>query len=183
VTRSSLMRKLYRTPRPSRFIIFVSDREHKHVIETKGELFDRGFFLRHGTYKEDSQTLLWWQAQVFNNTQQKTDPAIDTYHNMAASKILFITGGNTGLGFETVKALCDSQTSYKILLGSRSLDKANAAIAEAEKLYPNSKSTLTAVQVDVESDESISKAYESVSADYDHLDILINNAGKHVFRF
>jgi NAD(P)-dependent dehydrogenase (short-subunit alcohol dehydrogenase family) len=97
---------------------------------------------------------------------------------MAASKIIFITGANTGLGFETVKALCDSQISYKIILGSRSLEKAEAAIAEAEKLYPNSRSALAAVQVDIESDESISNAFKSISANYGHLDILINNAGK-----
>jgi NAD(P)-dependent dehydrogenase (short-subunit alcohol dehydrogenase family) len=103
-------------------------------------------------------------------------------HNMAASRILFISGANTGLGFETVKALCDSQVSYRIILGSRSLEKGNAAIAEAQKLYPKSRSTLTAVQVDVESDESISNAFESISTNYGHLDVLVNNAGKYPIR-
>jgi hypothetical protein len=38
--------------------------------------------------------------------------------------IVLITRGNTGIGYEVVKALFDSSGDYTILMGSRSLEKA-----------------------------------------------------------
>lgn len=86
-----------------------------------------------------------------------------------------VTGGNTGIGFETVKAFLESPKLYHILMGSRSSDKANAAIATLKEEVPNTKSTVEAVQVDLRSDESIQKAYQQVRSSYGKLDILINN--------
>lgn len=97
---------------------------------------------------------------------------------MALNEILLITGGNTGLGFETVKSLCQSSKAYTILLGGRSLDKANAAAESVRADFPQSASTVKAIQVDIEDDDSISKAYEQVDKEYGHVDILINNAGR-----
>lgn len=96
---------------------------------------------------------------------------------MSSSPILLITGANTGLGFETVKALCSSSKAYTILLGGRSLEKATAAAQQARGEFPNSPSTVTPVQVDIEDDESISKLYDLVADKYGRMDILINNAG------
>ena len=96
---------------------------------------------------------------------------------MSSTPILLITGANTGLGFETVKALCQSSKAYTILLGGRSLDKATAAAQNARTEFPQSPSTITAVQIDIEEDESISRAFEHVASQYGRLDVLINNAG------
>ncbi|GIK04407.1 hypothetical protein Aspvir_008490 [Aspergillus viridinutans] len=68
------------------------------------------------------------------------------------SKIIVITGANTGIGLETVKALCQSNQKYHILLGSRNLENA-------------------------QSDESIDAAFGQIAAKYDRIDCLINNAG------
>lgn len=92
--------------------------------------------------------------------------------------IVLITGANTGLGFETVKAFCQSETPYTILLGGRSIDKANAAAKTAQDEFPSSKSTIKSVQIDIEDDESITRAFEHVSTEYGRVDVLINNAGK-----
>ncbi|KAH6718452.1 hypothetical protein BKA61DRAFT_717336 [Leptodontidium sp. MPI-SDFR-AT-0119] len=91
--------------------------------------------------------------------------------------IVLITGANTGLGFETVKAFCQSETPYTILLGGRSIDKANAAAKTAQDEFPSSKSTIKSVQIDIEDDESITRAFEHVSTEYGRVDVLINNAG------
>jgi len=96
---------------------------------------------------------------------------------MASNTIVLITGANTGLGFETVKALCQSSKAYTILLGGRDLEKANAAAQEAKKLFPESPSNITAVKLDIEDDNSILQAFEHVSSYFGHLDVLINNAG------
>jgi NAD(P)-dependent dehydrogenase (short-subunit alcohol dehydrogenase family) len=96
---------------------------------------------------------------------------------MAEKHIVLITGANTGLGLEVVKALYKSDVPYEIILGSRSLDKANEAISSVKQESQYSKSHLSSVQVDVSSDDSIRKAFEQVKAQYGRLDTLLNNAG------
>lgn len=96
---------------------------------------------------------------------------------MPANKVILITGGNTGIGFETVRALCKESTAYDILLGTRSLEKGEAAITSLKNEIPNTTSTVSAVQVDIESDDSIAKAFDHVSSKYGKLDVLVNNAG------
>ncbi|KFY21021.1 hypothetical protein V491_03229 [Pseudogymnoascus sp. VKM F-3775] len=96
---------------------------------------------------------------------------------MSSSPITLITGANTGIGFETIKALLGSPNTYTILLGGRSIQKAEDAVQLAKTQFPNSASSLSAIQVDIEDDASISKAFEEVSAKYGRLDVLINNAG------
>lgn len=96
---------------------------------------------------------------------------------MAEKKVILITGANTGLGLEVVKALCKQPTPYNILVGSRSLQKGEAAIESVKKEIPNTTSTLSVVQIDIESDSSIEKLFETVKSRYGNLDVLINNAG------
>ena len=97
---------------------------------------------------------------------------------MAARKVVLVTGGNSGIGYEAVKALLESTKPYHVLLGSRSPDKAKTAIETLHKECADSKNTVEALQVDVTSDESIEKAFETVKASPGRLDCLINNAGK-----
>ena len=98
---------------------------------------------------------------------------------MASPKVVLVTGGNNGIGYETVKAFLQSDKAYHVLLGSRSLEKGKLAIEILRKECPESTSTVEAVQVDLTSDESIEKAFEQVKASPGHIDALINNAGMH----
>lgn len=97
---------------------------------------------------------------------------------MTTSPVILITGANTGLGFEAIKALCRSPNTYTILLGGRSMQKAEDAVQQAKSHFPNCPSTVTAIQVDIEDDASISHAFDEVSTNHARLDVLINNAGK-----
>ena len=97
---------------------------------------------------------------------------------MSESKVILVTGANTGLGLEIVKALCRSSHKYTILVGSRTPSKGEDAIAEVKKEYPSTSSTMTCVQVDLESDETIEKAMDTISKGYGHLDVLLNNGGQ-----
>lgn len=95
-----------------------------------------------------------------------------------ANTLVLITGANTGLGFETVKAFCQSKKAYTILLGGRSLAKAQDAVEAAKPLRASPSTQLEAVQIDIEDDDSISALVDKVTEDYKRLDVLINNAGK-----
>ena len=49
--------------------------------------------------------------------------------------IVFVTGANTGLGLEMVKALYSSENAYEVLLGGRSLTKAREAAEATTKQF------------------------------------------------
>ena len=85
---------------------------------------------------------------------------------------------DTGLGYEAVRALCRSNKPYHIFVAGRSLQKAQDAIKNVQAEYPQTISTLEAIQVDLSDDASIEKAFQTVSSKHDHLDILINNGGE-----
>lgn len=99
---------------------------------------------------------------------------------MPDQTIILITGANTGLGYEIVKSLySNSARSYHIILGARSIDKAHAAIESLKsiKIDNDPPSTLAAVQIDLESDASISAAFEVIQKTHQRIDALVNNAG------
>ncbi|KAK8062070.1 Short-chain dehydrogenase/reductase tropE [Apiospora hydei] len=98
---------------------------------------------------------------------------------MASNKeIVFITGGNTGLGYEVVKALYKSPRPYEIILGCRTVSKGEEAIATLQKEIPESASTLSVQQADLESDASLEQAVAAISTNHGgRLDVLINNGG------
>jgi NAD(P)-dependent dehydrogenase (short-subunit alcohol dehydrogenase family) len=87
------------------------------------------------------------------------------------TKIALITGGNRGIGFAICKGLL--QAGFDVIIGSRSLEKGQAA---AEKLGASS-SQVRVVELDVADDQSIDRAFKTVSQYSDRLDVLINNAG------
>jgi NAD(P)-dependent dehydrogenase (short-subunit alcohol dehydrogenase family) len=98
--------------------------------------------------------------------------------DMSDSSIVLITGGNTGIGYETVKALYASPEAHTILMGSRSMDKAVEAIKTLESEVQETKSTVVPIQIDIEDDASIEKAFKEVESKYGKVDALVNNAGK-----
>lgn len=88
--------------------------------------------------------------------------------------IILITGGNNGIGLAACQ-LFAAQEKYHCIMGSRSLEKGQAAISSIQSSTPGSAISL--VQLDITSDSSIAAAVQTVEAQHGHLDILINNAG------
>jgi NAD(P)-dependent dehydrogenase (short-subunit alcohol dehydrogenase family) len=96
---------------------------------------------------------------------------------MSEKTIVLITGGNTGIGYESVKALFASLIAHTILMGSRSLDKAHASISTLQSEVRHSRSEIVPLQIDIEDDTSIENAFKEVESRYGKVDALINNAG------
>jgi NAD(P)-dependent dehydrogenase (short-subunit alcohol dehydrogenase family) len=88
-------------------------------------------------------------------------------------KTALVTGGNIGLGFETVKALASK--GAHVLLAARNEEKGKAAVAEIQKLLPNAQVEL--LRLDLASQRSIKAAATEVGNKFSQLDFLINNAG------
>lgn len=96
-----------------------------------------------------------------------------------AAKVILITGANHGIGYETAKAFLQSPNPYHILLGTRSLQKGENALQNLRAECPSTTNSIEVVQIDVASDESITRAFDIVKDGHGHLDTLINNAGRH----
>ncbi|MEK4906028.1 SDR family oxidoreductase [Niallia sp. FSL M8-0099] len=90
---------------------------------------------------------------------------------MDKSKIVLITGGNKGIGFETARQL--GKMGYEILLGSRNEKRGLEAVTLLKKENIKAKT----VGLDVTNPTSILSAVEQIEQEYGLLDILINNAG------
>jgi NAD(P)-dependent dehydrogenase (short-subunit alcohol dehydrogenase family) len=88
-------------------------------------------------------------------------------------RIAVITGANTGLGYETASALAEH--GAHVVLAVRNLDKGKDAAA---RITANSPGADVALQeLDLTSLESVRAAADQLRSDYDHIDLLINNAG------
>ena len=92
-------------------------------------------------------------------------------------KIILITGANTGLGYEIIRALAGSNKSYDIFLGGRTVEKAQSAAELARVEFPHSQSTIHPVQIDIEDDQSIDTLLYEIEGKHGKIDILVNNAG------
>jgi NAD(P)-dependent dehydrogenase (short-subunit alcohol dehydrogenase family) len=100
---------------------------------------------------------------------------------MASSKVVIVTGGNAGIGYEAVKALFQSTKPYHVLMGSRSLEKGKLAAEMIKRECPEAKNSLEPIQLDVTSDESIKNIFSHVQSSQGRLDVLVHNAGKPSF--
>lgn len=88
-------------------------------------------------------------------------------------KVVIVTGANSGIGYEA--ALEIARKGAQTILACRSVDKANAALAHLRAAVPNALAEI--MVLDLASQASIRQFAEAFKANYDRLDLLINNAG------
>jgi NAD(P)-dependent dehydrogenase (short-subunit alcohol dehydrogenase family) len=88
-------------------------------------------------------------------------------------KTIIVTGGNSGIGFEAVKAF--SGKGAGVIMACRSLEKGETAKAEITKQHPDSK--VFVMQLDLSDLSSVHQFAEAVKSKYKELDVLHNNAG------
>lgn len=89
------------------------------------------------------------------------------------NRVIIVTGGNSGLGYESVKAFVDK--GAEVILACRSLEKGDVAKSEIEKSNPSGK--VLVMKLDLMDLSSIISFAADIKLKYDHLDVLLNNAG------
>ncbi|KAH7242776.1 hypothetical protein BKA59DRAFT_457340 [Fusarium tricinctum] len=90
-------------------------------------------------------------------------------------KIILVTGANSGIGYDTSYALANDSPDNHIIMGARSSVKGLAALKEIQARQP--AGTLSFLELDITSDESITAAVKKLESDFGVLDVLVNNAG------
>ncbi|KAL4736598.1 hypothetical protein BDV11DRAFT_211079 [Aspergillus similis] len=88
-----------------------------------------------------------------------------------STPLVLVTGANQGIGLATAKILA-SQYNYHVLIGCRRVEAGEKAASELRAAGHKA----TSLQLDLNSEESIKAAVETIEKDYGYLDILINNA-------
>lgn len=88
-------------------------------------------------------------------------------------KIAIVTGANSGIGYETARAL--ARKGATVILACRNNQKGEAAILQILQEYPAAKVEL--IQLDLSDLASIRRFTDEFADRHKRLDILINNAG------
>jgi len=88
-----------------------------------------------------------------------------------SGKIIIVTGGNSGLGFESVKTFAEK--GAEVIMASRSVKKGEAAKSRAGGV----KGKIVVMKLDLQDFDSIDRFADNFMKKYDRLDILMNNAG------
>jgi NAD(P)-dependent dehydrogenase (short-subunit alcohol dehydrogenase family) len=88
-------------------------------------------------------------------------------------KVIIVTGGNSGIGYEAAKAFVAK--GAQTILACRSMEKAQAALDQIQAEIPGA--AVDIMLLDLTSLESVRKFAEQFKAKYDRLDVLLNNAG------
>ncbi|SPJ93293.1 related to retinol dehydrogenase 12 [Fusarium torulosum] len=91
-----------------------------------------------------------------------------------SGKVILVTGGNSGLGKESILQLAKHNPD-NIFMGARSEAKAKEAIGEIKKAVPDAK--IQFLPLDLSSFASVRDAANQVLRSSKRLDILMNNAG------
>jgi len=90
-----------------------------------------------------------------------------------SGKIIVVTGGNSGLGYESVKAFAGK--GAEVILASRSTEKGEEAKAVILNDVPGAK--IKVMQLDLGDLESVKSFAAAFKQGYKKLDVLLNNAG------
>ena len=88
-------------------------------------------------------------------------------------RIAIVTGANSGIGYET--ALVLAQEGMEVVLACRNEERATKAIEKMHHVQSDLK--LKFIPLDLNSKRQIDAFVKAFKAQYDHVDVLINNAG------
>jgi len=89
-------------------------------------------------------------------------------------RIILVTGANSGLGLAIAQAFLDESTENFVWLGI------HARREQAEKLAGKHPRNCSSLELDVTQPAAWKKAISRILAERNRIDVLVNNAGKHL---
>lgn len=92
---------------------------------------------------------------------------------MMNNKTVIITGANSGIGFEAAKTL--AAKGAHVIMAARNKEKGQAAINDI--MLENESAKVKLMQLDLADLRSVREFANTFSSQFNHLDLLINNAG------
>ena len=113
-------------------------------------------------------SLLTWLKEIFPGTPKWTAKDMPDL----TGKVVCVTGGNTGIGYETCKALLEHNA--KVYLAARNEQKATTAIEKLKEA--TGKNDVHWLKLDLSDLTSCAAAARELASKETKLDILINNA-------
>lgn len=90
-----------------------------------------------------------------------------------SGKTIIVTGANSGIGYEAARELGLHRAA--VVLACRSMEKANAAVAEIKSAHPDAD--VEAMELDLASLSSVHAFADAFKKNHDRLHVLCNNAG------
>ncbi len=111
-----------------------------------------------------------------NSQNAVSDPAeIWTFDDIPdlTDKVIIVTGANSGIGYEAAREF--ARKGAQTILACRNMDKAQMALAEIRTEQPDARVEI--MQLDLASQASVHQFADAFKANYDRLDVLVNNAG------
>ena len=102
---------------------------------------------------------------------QASCPTIDSI----SFQVYIVTGSNTGVGKQVAQILYSKNA--KVYIAARSEDKANRAIADIKKSWPQSKGSLIFQHLDLSDLSTIKTSVQRFTSQESKLHVLFNNAG------
>jgi NAD(P)-dependent dehydrogenase (short-subunit alcohol dehydrogenase family) len=90
-----------------------------------------------------------------------------------AGKVAIVTGGNSGIGFQTALAL--AKKDVEVILACRDLQKGREAKSNIVNEYSDAR--ITCIKIDLSSLREVGEFVKHIQKQYNKLDLLINNAG------
>ncbi len=88
-------------------------------------------------------------------------------------RVAIVTGSSSGIGFETARVLANKNA--EVIIAVRNLQKGNKAMERIKA--ENANANLRIMELDLADLASVKSFVETFKANYDQLDLLINNAG------
>ena len=114
-------------------------------------------------------------ADRFMLSAPATDSPSSSQTNTDGNNVVIVTGSNTGIGFETAASLVE--LGYDVILACRSRDKGEQAVTKINSMKSRRGKAIFLHPLDLSSLESVRSFAGEFTAKYNHLNILINNAG------
>jgi len=96
------------------------------------------------------------------------------------SKVVVVTGASSGFGRLSANAV--ARSGHTVYASMRETSGRNAPqVAELQKFARDNKIDLRAIELDVQSQDSVDRAVAKIVSTHGHIDVVIHNAGHMVF--